>query len=89
MLRRLIKSLFILLLIFGCEEPEDVYGCTDKDACNFNAVATISIGCQYIVDHCGICGGHIFGACTPSDKAPLYTQELCESSGGYWEINCD
>ena len=36
------KRLIILLLIVGCGiEPEDVYGCTVEDACNFNADATI------------------------------------------------
>ena len=36
------KLLFILLLLFGCSptEPEDVYGCTDATACNFNADAS-------------------------------------------------
>ena len=83
------KLLLIALLIVGCEEPEDVYGCTDSTACNFNTDATISVGCEYIVDDCGICGGDISGTCKPLDKAPLNTQELCESSGGIWVVNCD
>ena len=38
----MIRRLIILLLIVGCgTEPEDVYGCTIEDACNFNADATI------------------------------------------------
>ena len=37
----MIRRLIILLLIVGCEEPEDVYGCTDDTACNFNADANI------------------------------------------------
>ena len=41
----MIRRLIILLLIVGCEEviePEpDVYGCTDANACNFNADANI------------------------------------------------
>ena len=89
MLRK--KLLLIVLLIVGCDllKEEDVRGCTDFTACNFNAVATISVGCEYIVDDCGICGGNISGTCNPLDKAPLHTQELCESSEGVWEINCD
>ena len=83
------KLLLIALLIVGCEEPEDVYGCTDATACNFNAEATISVGCEYIIDDCDICGGNISGTCTPSDKAQLHTQELCESAEGIWEVNCD
>ena len=38
----MIRRLIILLLIVGCgTEPEDVYGCTVEDACNFNADANI------------------------------------------------
>ena len=84
------KLLLFILLIVGCYiEPEDVYGCTDSTACNFNADATISIGCEYIVDDCGTCGGNIFGTCIPLNKALLHTQELCESEGGFWELNCN
>ena len=37
------KVLIIALLIVGCDllQEEDVYGCTDKDACNFNTDANI------------------------------------------------
>ena len=84
------KLLFIALLIVGCStEPEDVYGCTDSTACNFNPYATISVGCEYIVDDCDTCGGNISGICNPPDKAPLHTQELCESAGGIWVVNCN
>ena len=42
--------LLILLLLVGCSptEPEDVYGCTDDTACNFNPDATIYVP-DYIV----------------------------------------
>jgi hypothetical protein len=45
----MIRRLIILLLIVGCgTEPEDVYGCTVEDACNFNADATIfDDSCEY------------------------------------------
>ena len=55
------KLLFILLLLFGCSptEPEDVYGCTDATACNFNPDATIfDNSCFYPEDwedECGVC----------------------------------
>ena len=55
------KLLFILLLLFGCSptEPEDVYGCTDESACNFNADANIfDNSCFYAEDwedECGVC----------------------------------
>ncbi len=54
------KKLLILTLLFvGCEEPEDVYGCTDSTACNFNANANTfePNSCDYIIDECGYCGG--------------------------------
>ena len=35
--------LLILLLVVGCQE-EDVYGCTDESACNFDSNATIDNG---------------------------------------------
>ena len=55
----MIRRLIILLLIVGCgTEPEDVYGCTDKDACNFNADANIfDNSCGYESDCAGVCGG--------------------------------
>ena len=50
------KKLLILLLIVGCStEPEDVRGCTDATACNFNADANIfDNSCNY-EDECGVC----------------------------------
>ena len=55
------KLLFILLFLSGCSptEPENVYGCTDDTACNFNADATIfDNSCYYSEDwedECGVC----------------------------------
>ena len=84
------KRLLIALLIIGCgTEPEDVRGCTDATACNFNADANISSGCEYIVDECEICGGQSSGTCSPDTKASLNTKELCESGGGLWIPNCN
>ena len=45
--------LLILLLLVGCEpetivvEPEDVYGCTDDDALNYNSEANVDDGSCY------------------------------------------
>ena len=80
--------LLFLLLIIGCDEPS-IYGCIDRQACNYDADATISMGCQYIIDDCGTCGGTIFGYCSISDKAQLNSPELCESAEGIWIIICD
>ena len=56
----MIRRLIILLLIVGCDnstEVEDVYGCTIKEACNFNADANIYDGsCDFMdFDFDGIC----------------------------------
>ncbi len=37
--------------------PEDVLGCTDEAACNFNADATLDDGSCAVLDCAGICGG--------------------------------
>ena len=59
------KLLFILLLLFGCSDDfpmlkqDNVYGCTDATACNFNADANIfDNSCFYAEDwedECGVC----------------------------------
>ena len=63
--------LFILLFLFGCSptEPENVHGCLDSQACNYNPNATIdNNSCLYndcagecggnaLIDECGICNG--------------------------------
>ena len=87
----IVLPIIVILLSMGCDllQQEDIYGCTDNIACNFNSDANISIGCEYTVDECGICGGDTSGTCNPSTKAPLNTKELCESGGGYWISNCD
>ena len=57
------KNLFYVLLIFSilfnpsCDE-ENVHGCVDSQACNYNSQATIdNNSCIYEVDACGNCGG--------------------------------
>ena len=67
--------LFALLFLFGCSptEPENVHGCLDSQACNYNSNATIdNNSCIYLedkieegycscdnipIDECGECGG--------------------------------
>ena len=49
--------ILILLLVIGCShtEQEDVYKCTDIDACNFNENVNIYVpeSCYYEIDECG------------------------------------
>ena len=47
--------LLILLLLVGCSptEPENVHGCLDSQACNYNSSATIdNNSCWYATDGC-------------------------------------
>ena len=46
--------LIFLLLLFGCTSTEeDIYGCTNQYACNFNPDANIfDDTCWYTVDEC-------------------------------------
>ncbi len=59
--------LLISLLVFGCQEPVDVYGCTDSTACNFNLDANIfDNSCFYAdewSDECGVCDLDISNDC--------------------------
>ena len=53
------RNIFLILslFVFSCDE-EDVYGCTDNTACNFNPDANIFDNtCYYEYDTCGVCGG--------------------------------
>ena len=56
--------LLILFLVFGCSptEAEDVYGCIDDSACNFNAEANIlDNSCFYMEDCNGECPDDFIG----------------------------
>ncbi len=47
--------ILVLLLLFGCSptEPEDLHGCLDSQACNYNSNATIdNNSCWYPDDGC-------------------------------------
>ena len=63
------KLLLITLFMMSCQddattEPQDVYGCTDATACNFNADANIfDNSCEYEVDCAGECGGNSYDEC--------------------------
>ena len=61
-----------------CDEFE-VDGCTDAEACNYNADATDEDGSCAVVDECGVCGGDgiAAGACD------------CEGNGPAEGYDCD
>ena len=55
----------LLLLFFACNQQENISGCLDIEACNYNADATEDNGsCQYIEDCAGLCGGDAVEDCT-------------------------
>ena len=66
-MKTLIKILCLSVLWFSCEQ-EDVYGCTDPDACDFNPDATIfDNSCHYNDENGdGVCD-IVEGLCYESD----------------------
>ena len=60
-MKTLIKILCLSVLWFSCEsstEPQDVHGCLDSQACNYNSNANIdNNSCIYEFDCLGECGG--------------------------------
>ena len=82
------KSLFILLLLFGCDGPteqenlsEDVYGCTDDSACNFNPDANMeNNSCEYN-DCAGECGGDAVEDCNGDCNGSAQFDECAECNG--------
>ena len=77
----MIRWLIILLLIVGCDvtEPEpDVSGCTNPDACNFNADANIYDGSCLVNDCAGECGGSaVVDDCGVCDGIDGYVAGTC------------
>ena len=58
---------------------EFVYGCTDSNACNFNADATIDDGSCLALDCAGECGGN-----SANDECGI-----CNGPGAIYECGCD
>ena len=84
------KLLFILLLLFGCSptEPENVHGCLDSQACNYNSNAINDDGsCYYATDwedECGVCDLDTSNDCILGCTEPLsinYNSEATENDG--------
>ncbi len=45
--------------------PDELFGCTDEEACNYNPAALEDDGsCEYNIDECGNCGGTDTSGCT-------------------------
>ena len=79
------KLILLSLLLFGCDEkttePQDVYGCADSNAYNFNVDANIfDNSCTY-VDSCGV---------ADVDRTNDCTQDCANTWGGTAGIdNCN
>ena len=101
------KLLFILLLLFGCETPtesEDLHGCLDSQACNYNSDATIdNNSCEYAeenfdcdgncivdVDVCGVCNGDnsTCAGCPYPDSCNYNADGTDEESCWYADDGC-
>ena len=58
-------NLFILSIIIGCDSSNnstnlnEITGCTDVNACNYDSSATFNDGNCFYLDSCGECGGNI------------------------------
>ena len=78
-MKTLIKILCLSVLWISCEsstEPEDVYGCTDETACNYNIDATEdNETCIYPEDGCDcndVCPHLIFNRiCITPDESEM------------------
>jgi len=76
----MIRSLIILLLIVGCEEPA-IEGCMDTTACNYNADANIFDDSCEEIDDCGVCGGDgavFIEECSEVYHCTDYKEQNCE-----------
>ena len=48
----MIKISIILLLLIGCQEPENIHGCTDSTACNYDINSNADDGsCEYAAEY--------------------------------------
>ncbi len=46
-MKKVLLSLFVLSVVFSACKKEEIKGCTDDTACNYNANATVSTSCTY------------------------------------------
>ena len=75
--------LLLSLFIFSCvTEPEDVHGCLDSQACNYDSTATIdNNSCEYEEDCNGVCGGDaVVDECGVCEGDGIL-DELCQCNG--------
>ena len=97
------KKLLILtisLFALTCDEPKEVYGCTDDTACNFNADANIfndsclyldcnnECGGEALLDNCEVCDADITNDCVQDcngDWGGTSIEDVCGVCGGSCE----
>ncbi len=88
--------IMILFILFsGCSE-DDVEGCMDIEACNYNADAVVPDGsCTFEIDECGECGGDNSScegcgdssACNYDSEVTVSNNALCEYAEDHFD--CD
>jgi hypothetical protein len=51
------KKILLIIAVFSIASANDIEGCTDNTACNYNNEATLDDGSCLEIDLCGECGG--------------------------------
>lgn len=50
-MKKVLLSIFVLSVVFSACKKDEINGCMDETACNYNAAATISDACTYAEDY--------------------------------------
>ena len=50
-MKKVILSIFVLTVVFSACKKDEISGCKDQTACNYNSNATLSASCTYAEDY--------------------------------------
>lgn len=50
-MKKVILSIFVLTVVFSACKKDEISGCKDQTACNYNSNATVSASCTYAEDY--------------------------------------
>lgn len=78
------------LVSYSCtciEGPTAVTGCTDSNACNYNASASNDDGSCLYNDFCGVCGGDGIGGCADADACNFNAAADCDNGSCFYTCN--
>lgn len=88
-------SILLLILFLGCNssnnasKPEEIMGCMDEDACNYNADATINNETCTELDVCGVCGGGAVSIDVCSSTWDVYYDFFTPIAGFQFHVDGD